>query len=115
LAVVYVGSESGIEKQLVTAKNIRYIGISSGKLRRYFDLRNFSDPLRVLKGIMQAARVIKKENPDVLFSKGGFVSVPVVIGAWFNKVPIIIHESDLTPGLANRISMIFAHTVCTTF
>jgi UDP-N-acetylglucosamine--N-acetylmuramyl-(pentapeptide) pyrophosphoryl-undecaprenol N-acetylglucosamine transferase len=114
-SVVYVGSEVGIEKQLVTANNIRYIGISSGKLRRYFDLRNLSDPFRVLKGTMQAFRVIKKENPDVLFSKGGFVSVPVVLGAWLNKVPIIIHESDLTPGLANRISMMFAHTICTTF
>ncbi|MCL6444162.1 MAG: undecaprenyldiphospho-muramoylpentapeptide beta-N-acetylglucosaminyltransferase [Alicyclobacillus sp.] len=114
-SVVYVGSQSGIEKELVTARGIRYIGISSGKLRRYFDVKNLSDPLRVLKGILQAVRIVRREKPDVLFSKGGFVSVPVVIGAWLNHVPVILHESDLTPGLANRISMRFAHTICTTF
>ena len=114
-SIVYVGSEKGIEKSLVATKNIRYIGISSGKLRRYFDLKNFSDPFRVLRGAFQAVRVVRKEKPNVLFSKGGFVSVPVVVGAWLNRVPIIIHESDLTPGLANRLSMRFAKTICTTF
>lgn len=114
-SVVYVGSENGIEKGLVTARNIRYIGIPSGKLRRYFDLRNFSDPFRVIGGTFQAFRAIRRERPSVVFSKGGFVSVPVVIGAWFNKVPIVIHESDLTPGLANRIAVRFADFVCTTF
>jgi UDP-N-acetylglucosamine--N-acetylmuramyl-(pentapeptide) pyrophosphoryl-undecaprenol N-acetylglucosamine transferase len=114
-SLVYVGSVTGIERELVRAKDVRYIGISTGKLRRYFDLRNFSDQLRIVKGIFQAYTIIRREKPAVLFSKGGFVSVPVVIGAWLNKVPIIIHESDLTPGLANRIATRFAHTICTTF
>ncbi|NLV91756.1 MAG: undecaprenyldiphospho-muramoylpentapeptide beta-N-acetylglucosaminyltransferase [Firmicutes bacterium] len=114
-SVVYIGSKNGIEKQLIEAKGWRYIGIDSGKLRRYFDLKNFSDPFRVLKGSIQAYRIIRREKPNVLFSKGGFVSVPVVLGAWLNKVPVIIHESDLTPGLANRLSMPFAKFICTTF
>lgn len=114
-SIVYVGSETGIERQLVEAKQVRYIGIQTGKLRRYFDLKNLSDPLRVLKGTFQALQWVRKEKPAVLFSKGGFVSVPVVVGAWLNRVPVVIHESDLTPGLANQISIRFAHTICTTF
>lgn len=114
-SVVYVGSKTGIEKQLVAATDVKYIGISSGKLRRYFDWKNFKDPFKVAVGVLQAYWVIRKEKPSVLFSKGGFVSVPVVIGAWMNKVPIVIHESDITPGLANRIAVRFAERVCTTF
>jgi UDP-N-acetylglucosamine--N-acetylmuramyl-(pentapeptide) pyrophosphoryl-undecaprenol N-acetylglucosamine transferase len=115
-SVEYMGSEDGMEKQLVSSiENVRYHRISTGKLRRYFDLKNIKDPFKVIRGVLQAFRLIRKQKPDVLFSKGGFVSVPVVLGAWLNKVPVIIHESDVTPGLANRISIPFATGVYTTF
>ncbi|MBB6731755.1 undecaprenyldiphospho-muramoylpentapeptide beta-N-acetylglucosaminyltransferase [Cohnella zeiphila] len=114
--VEYIGSTGGIERQLVSSlRDVRYYGIETGKLRRYLDWNNVKDPFRIAKGVWQAYRLIRKERPDVLFSKGGFVSVPVVLGAWMNRVPIVIHESDLTPGLANRISIPFAGAVCTTF
>lgn len=116
LELFYVGSSDGIEKELICRVSyIPYYEISTGKLRRYFDWNNFTDFLRVFKGILEAYRIINKEKPDVVFSKGGFVSVPVVIGSWLNNVPVIIHESDLTPGLANRIAMRFAQKICTTF
>ncbi len=115
-SVQYIGSESGIERQLIaTIPQVKYFPISTGKLRRYMDIQNLKDPFKVVKGLYQAYRLIKTNKPNVIFSKGGFVSVPVVIGAWLNKVPLLIHESDLTPGLANRISIPFASGVCTTF
>ncbi|GAA4708447.1 undecaprenyldiphospho-muramoylpentapeptide beta-N-acetylglucosaminyltransferase [Brevibacillus fulvus] len=114
--VDYIGSENGIEKQLVQAlPDVTYHSISTGKLRRYFDWNNFKDPFKVVKGVFQAQRLIRRLKPHVLFSKGGFVSVPVIFGGWMNKVPIIIHESDITPGLANRLSFPFATKVCVTF
>jgi len=114
--VDYIGSAAGIERRLVASlPDVSYYPIATGKLRRYFDWRNMLDPLRVAKGIWQAYRLIKRRRPDVVFSKGGFVSVPVVLGAWLNRVPVIVHESDLTPGLANRIAIPFATGVCTTF
>ncbi|MFD1957447.1 undecaprenyldiphospho-muramoylpentapeptide beta-N-acetylglucosaminyltransferase [Paenibacillus thailandensis] len=114
--VEYIGSENGIEKQLIEPLgDVRYYGIATGKLRRYLDWQNVKDPFKVVKGAFQAYRLIRKRKPDVVFSKGGFVSVPVVLGAWLNRVPVIIHESDLTPGLANRIAIPFAKAVCTTF
>ena len=97
----YIGSYEGIEKKLIQNAGIPYDGISSGKLRRYFDLKNFSDPFRVIKGYKEALALIKNYQPDVVFSKGGFVAVPVVLAAKHYKVPVIIHESDMTPGLAN--------------
>lgn len=96
-------------------QNVPYKSISTGKLRRYFSWDNFIDPFRVVKGMVQAYRIIKKEKPNVLFSKGGFVAVPVIIGAWLNRVPVITHESDLTPGLANKITVPFVTKVCCTF
>ncbi|MFC7442453.1 undecaprenyldiphospho-muramoylpentapeptide beta-N-acetylglucosaminyltransferase [Laceyella putida] len=114
--IKYIGSENGIEKQLVARlDHVPYAGIATGKLRRYFDWNNFKDPFRVIKGIFQAYSLIKREKPNILFSKGGFVSVPVVLAAWLNRVPVIIHESDITPGLANKIAMPFATRICTTF
>jgi len=113
--VQYIGTENGIERKIICDENIKYNIISSGKLRRYFDLKNFSDPFKVLKGVFEALKIIRKEKPNVVFSKGGFVSVPVVIGAYLNRVPVIIHESDITPGLANKISIPFASKVCVTF
>lgn len=111
----YIGSYNGIEKELIEKQQIPYHGISSGKLRRYFSLKNFTDPFRVLKGFSEANRLIKTLKPDVILSKGGFVSVPVVIAGKRNNVPVIIHESDMTPGLANRISIPSAYKVCCNF
>lgn len=113
--VHYIGSYQGIEKTLMESCHIPYYGISSGKLRRYFDLKNFSDPFKVLKGFSEASKLLKKLKPDVVFSKGGFVSVPVVIAAKRLHIPVIIHESDMTPGLANKLSIPAASKVCCNF
>ena len=111
----YIGSYNGIEKELIEQLGIPYHGISSGKLRRYFDPKNFSDPFRVLKGFHEAKKLLKQLKPDVVFSKGGFVSVPVVFAGKKCKVPTIIHESDMTPGLANKLSIPSATKVCCNF
>lgn len=111
----YVGSNQGIEKKLISESNIPFYGISSGKLRRYFDIKNFSDPFRVLKGYGQAIHLLKKLKPDIVFSKGGFVSVPVILAAKHCKIPAIIHESDITPGLANKLAFPAARKICCNF
>ena len=111
----YIGSYNGIEKKLIEQFGIPYHGISSGKLRRYFSVQNFTDPFRVLKGFGEAKKLIKTLKPDVIFSKGGFVSVPVVIAGKQCRVPTIIHESDMTPGLANKLSIPSASKVCCNF
>lgn len=113
--VHYIGSYNGIEKTLIEACGIPYYGISSGKLRRYFDLKNFSDPFKVLKGFSEASHLLEKLNPDIVFSKGGFVSVPVVLAAKRRRIPVVIHESDMTPGLANKLSFPAASRVCCNF
>lgn len=113
--ISYIGSFDGIEKKLIQAQGIPYYGISSGKLRRYFDVKNFTDPFRVIKGFAEASRLMKQLHPDVVFSKGGFVSVPVVMAAGRHHIPVICHESDLTPGLANKLSMPSATRVCCNF
>lgn len=111
----YIGSYEGIEKKLIEDYRIPYYGISTGKLRRYFDIKNFSDPFRVLKGYSEAKKILKALKPDVVFSKGGFVSVPVVRAAAALKIPCIIHESDMTPGLANKLCIPVATKVCCNF
>lgn len=112
----YIGTRDGIEYRLITQlPNVTYHSIQSGKLRRYADLKNLSDPFLVMKGIAQSAKHLRRLKPHLVFSKGGFVSVPVVIGAWLNRIPVIIHESDITPGLANKIASRFATAICTTF
>ena len=114
-AIRYIGSYNGMERKLIENADIPYDGISSGKLRRYFDLKNFSDPFRVLKGYAEALKLLKKYKPDVLFSKGGFVAVPVVLAARHYHIPTIIHESDMTPGLANKLCIPSAKWVCCNF
>ena len=111
----YIGSYEGIEKKLIEELNIPYYGISSGKLRRYIDIKNLSDPFKVIKGLAQARHILGKIKPDVVFSKGGFVAVPVVLAAKSRRIPCIIHESDMTPGLANKICIPCAVRVCTNF
>ncbi len=113
--IFYIGSKGGIEKSLIEEQGIPYFPISSGKLRRYFDPKNFSDPFRVIKGYFDAVSVIRKIKPDVIFSKGGFVSVPVVLASRHMRVPCIIHESDMTPGLANKIAIPSCTKVCCNF
>lgn len=113
--ISYIGSYNGIEKSLIEELGIPYYGIASGKLRRYFDLKNFTDPFRVIQGFGQARKLLKQLKPDVVFSKGGFVSVPVVVAAGRLHIPTIIHESDMTPGLANKICIPFATKVCCNF
>ena len=113
--ISYIGSYNGIERKLIEELGIPYYGISSGKLRRYFDPKNFSDPFRVLKGFHEAKKLLKQLKPDVIFSKGGFVTVPVVIAAKRCKIPAIIHESDMTPGLANKLCIPSAVKVCCNF
>lgn len=111
----YIGSYDGIERKLIEEMGIPYYGISSGKLRRYFDVKNFSDPFKVLKGYSDAKKLLKKLKPDIIFSKGGFVTVPVVIAAKRLSIPAIIHESDMTPGLANKLAIPSATKVCCNF
>lgn len=113
--IEYIGTKNGIERKIIESENIKYNIISSGKLRRYFDVKNFTDPFKVLKGAIQAFFIMKKEKPNIVFSKGGFVSVPVVIAAYLSRIPVIAHESDITPGLANRISASYCNKICVTF
>ncbi|MGN0377533.1 MAG: undecaprenyldiphospho-muramoylpentapeptide beta-N-acetylglucosaminyltransferase [Suilimivivens sp.] len=113
--VSYIGSYDGIEKKLITDFDIPYYGIATGKFRRYLDVKNLTDPFRVIKGFGEARKYLKKINPDIVFSKGGFVSVPVVRAAATLHIPCIIHESDMTPGLANKICIPVAKKVCCNF
>ncbi len=113
--IVYIGSHGGIEKNLIKDHNIPYYGISSGKLRRYVSMENIKDPFKVVKGLWDAFKILKKLKPHVVFSKGGYVTVPVVMAANVLRIPVVIHESDITPGLANKIAMRFAKTICVNF
>ena len=101
----YIGTKNGIEHRLMSCRSdIIYHSIQAGKLRRYMDIKNFTDPFRIICGTGQSIRLIRNIGPRVIFSKGGFVSVPVAIGGFLNHVPVIVHESDISPGLANRIA-----------
>lgn len=111
----YVGTMDGIERELIEKEGIAYYPIKAGKLRRYIDLKNITDSFRVLQGFIDANRVIRRVKPDVVFSKGGFVSSPVIWASYLNRIPSIIHESDYSPGLANKLSMPFTNKICYTF
>ena len=113
--ISYIGSYDGIEKKLITDYGIPYYGIATGKFRRYLDIKNFTDPFKVIKGFSEARRYLKQIRPDVVFSKGGFVSVPVVRAAASLHIPCVIHESDMTPGLANKLCIPVARKVCCNF
>ena len=112
----YVGTASGMEAEKIQSiPGITYHAVKTGKLRRYFSWQNFTDPFRVIAGAFQSAHLMGKLRPNVVFSKGGFVAVPVVFGAWLHGVPVLCHESDLTPGLANKLCKPFATRMVTTF
>ncbi|MFP6817334.1 MAG: undecaprenyldiphospho-muramoylpentapeptide beta-N-acetylglucosaminyltransferase [Pseudomonadales bacterium] len=115
VGISFVGSNSGMEEALLAWLNVDYYGISTGKLRRYLSANNLLDAFKVLGGIWQAYRLLGRLQPDVVFSKGGFVSFPVVFSAWLKSIPVVAHESDLTPGLANRLAMPFVKTLCINF
>lgn len=115
IEISFVGSDSGLEEQLLQDVAVTYHAIAAGKLRRYFSLENLFDVFRVARGCLQAAFLIRRVRPDVVFSKGGFVSFPVVLAAWLWRVPVVAHESDLTPGLANRLALPFIRTLCVNF
>ncbi len=113
--IAYIGTANGMERQLIEREGIPYYPIHAGKLRRYLDLKNLTDTVQITHGFFESLALIRKLRPAVVFSKGGFVSCPVVWAAWLQRIPVVIHESDLTPGLANRLSMPFADTICYTF
>lgn len=113
--IQYIGSKNGIEKELIMKENIPYHGISSGKLRRYVSVENLKDPFKVIKGLFDAYSILRKLKPNVVFSKGGYVTVPVVLAAKLLGIPVIIHESDITPGLANKIASKGAKVICVNF
>ena len=113
--VSYIGSRNGIEGRMIEPLGVPFYRVATGKLRRYFSLANFIDPFRVVLGFLQSLTLCLKLKPDLVFSKGGFVSVPVVIAAWVLRIPVISHESDVTPGLANRIAYPFCQKICVTF
>lgn len=111
----YIGSRQGIERSLMEKQPVSYHEIRTGKLRRYFDWHNFTDPFLVIAGTFESLKLMRQIKPDVCFSKGGFVAVPVVFAAWLTGVPVLAHESDLTPGLANRISARFSKRIAASF
>ena len=113
--IYYIGSETGIEKRLVTEKGIPYYEIPTVKLKRSLTLSNLKIPFMLLKSINSAKKILKELKPSVVFSKGGFVGLPVTIASKKLNIPVIIHESDLSLGLANKIASKFSSATLTTF
>lgn len=114
-SIHYIGSLGGIEKDLINEINISYHAIKTGKLRRYFSFKTILDPFNIFIGVLQSYFILRRLKAHVVFSKGGFVAFPVVVGAWLNRIPVIVHESDMSPGLANRLSFPFANYICLSF
>lgn len=113
--IYYVGSKTGIEKNIALKNNLKYYEISTAKLKRKITFSNLKIPIELVKGINQAKKIIKETSPNVIFSKGGYVSIPMVIAGFMCKIPVITHESDLTVGLANKIASNFSKKVLTSF
>lgn len=111
----YLGTKNSVEQEIISDINVPFHSVNSGKLRRYFSWKNFIDPIKILFGIAQSTWKLFKLKPDIVFSKGGFVAFPVVVGAWLNRIPVVVHESDMSPGLANRLCFPFASKICLTF
>jgi len=114
-AFLWLGTRNGLEREMVEKENIKFKAISGGKLRRYFSWRNFIDPFFILAGFLQAFFIILKWKPDLVMSAGSFVSVPVVWAAWLLSVPVLIHQQDARPGLANKLMARFASIITVTF
>lgn len=113
--ILYIGMKNSMEEELIQQMGIQFIGINGGKLRRYFDFKNLTDVFKILLGFIESLLIFGKDRPKLLFSKGGFVSCPVVWAAWAWRIPIIIHESDISPGLANRLALPFARKIAYSF
>ena len=113
--LAYIGSAGGAEADYLAGEEVAYYGVASGKLRRYFSWRNATDAFAVLRGLWQSHRLLGRLRPDVIFSKGGFVSFPVVLAGWLRRIPVLAHESDFSPGLANRLAMPFLSVLGTSF
>ncbi|MDX1837961.1 undecaprenyldiphospho-muramoylpentapeptide beta-N-acetylglucosaminyltransferase [Legionella taurinensis] len=111
----YIGSADGVEKQIIGKTRVPFHPIQSGKLRRYFSWQNFLDPFKIVYGLIQSFWLLRRLNTDLVFSKGGFVAFPVVVAAWLNRIPVVAHESDMSPGLANRLCLPFVNKLCVTF
>lgn len=113
--IIYIGMKDGVEKEICERHSIIFYGVTCDKLRRYLDIKNLKMPINVIKGIIEAKQILKREKVDIIFSKGGFVGLPVVIAAKSLGIPVVSHESDLTLGLANKLSVPFANVICTNF
>jgi len=112
---LFLVTKYGPEKQLIQSNQIAFQAISAGKLRRYFDIKNFTDLFRIIKGFFQSIKIIKNFKPDLILSAGSFVSVPVVWAAWFLGYPSIIHQQDVRIGLANKLMAPFAKFITVAF
>lgn len=112
---LFIGTHKGIERDLVKKEAIEFKSIFSGKWRRYFSLLNFIDIFKIFIAFWQSLFLLKKEKPDLIISAGGFVAVPLSIAAWFWRIPIIVHQQDVIPGLANKIMAKFSKIVTVTF
>ena len=113
--IYYVGSKGGIEQKLVKDKNIKLYSITTTKLVRTFNINNLKIPFILIKSVNEATKILKEINPSVVFSKGGFVGLPVTMAAKKLKIPVVLHESDLTLGLANKLALPYADKLLTTF
>ena len=113
--IIWIGSHSPLDRKIVEEAGILFFAVRSGKLRRYFSFKNILDLFNIAAGYFQAREILKKEKPGVLFSKGGFASVPPCAAAWSLKIPLITHESDYSPGLATRINAFFADKICLSY
>jgi UDP-N-acetylglucosamine--N-acetylmuramyl-(pentapeptide) pyrophosphoryl-undecaprenol N-acetylglucosamine transferase len=111
----YIGSTTGIEKKLIESMGVDYSSIATGKLRRHWTFKHFTEPFKIVLGIFQAYRLLARLKPVIVFSKGGFVSFPVILAAWLQRIPVVSHESDMTPGLANRMALPFVRKLCVNF
>lgn len=113
--IYYIGSAKGVERRIIESLGIPYYTIKTGKLRRYFSFRTFIEPLNIFIGIVQVYFLLRKFQSQLVFSKGGFVAFPVVVGAWLRNIPVIAHESDFSPGLANKLCYPFVNKLCVNF
>ena len=102
--IYYIGSTTGLEKNIIESENIEFFSIPCVKLKRSFSMDNLAIPFKLLSSIRLAGKILDKLKPDVVFSKGGYVSIPTVIASRKRKIPVICHESDYSMGLANRLS-----------
>lgn len=113
--IYYIGSFGGMEKNIIANTGVKYYSVPCVKLIRKFTFKNLAIPFTLCKGVSEAGKILDELKPDVIFSKGGYVALPVVLAAKKRRVPVICHESDYTVGLANKISARYCEKVLTSF